>query len=144
MIMITSESIGILQSLVTMKLRARRKDLMFQHTGMHGEVRLTPEELDQHNAEGRYIWGPPNWTLEPKTEAEGGEAMTRKPIGYLRFTISDSSPIRHKEQPTIDRIVTIQLTPEQLQKLELKYTDMVGGFRFFEQISNVFWECRDV
>ena len=68
--MITSESIGILQSLVPMKLRARRKDLMFQHTGMHGEVRLTPEELDQHNAEGRYIWGPPNWELEPKTLAE--------------------------------------------------------------------------
>ena len=134
---IDSEKIDILKSLIPMKLRARREDLVFQHIGMHKEVRLTPEELDQYNAEGKYIWGPPNWRLEPKT------SDACKPKGSLRFTISDSSPIRHMEQPTIDRIVTIQLTPEQLQKLELKYTDMVGGVRFFEQISNVFWERFD-
>ena len=56
----------ILDLLAPMKERARREDLMFQHTGMHSELRLTADELDKANAEGRLIWTPVNWELQPK------------------------------------------------------------------------------
>ena len=54
----------ILQALEPMKAEAREKGLVFQHTGMHKEIRLTVGELEEANANGKFIWGPVNWRLE--------------------------------------------------------------------------------
>ena len=60
----------ILDSLTPMKMEARRANLLFQHTGMHKEICVSPERLDNENAQGRLIWGPTNWELVPNEKKE--------------------------------------------------------------------------
>ena len=59
---------NILTSLVSMKMKAREENLLFQGNGIHKNVCLTPEELDNGNALGHYIWGPNYWTLIPNNK----------------------------------------------------------------------------
>ena len=60
----------IYESLNSMKEEAMEKRLMFQHTGLHKEVRMSPYQLDLKNTNGKFLWGPPNWRLEEPTLEE--------------------------------------------------------------------------
>lgn len=54
----------ILAQLEPMKRRARAEGLVFETTSfIHSGLRLTVDELERANQDGRFIWGPVNWRL---------------------------------------------------------------------------------
>lgn len=53
----------ILSLLAPMKEQARREGKVFRKVGMHSYIELTPDKLDEHNANGEFLWGPDNWRL---------------------------------------------------------------------------------
>ena len=47
---------------------ARAKGLWFYHGGLSGTCWFTPDELQQAQEGGAFIWGAVNWKLRPPTE----------------------------------------------------------------------------
>ena len=70
----------ILTNLIPMKMRARKENLLFCGNLLTTKTCLTPEELDNKNAIGEFIWGPGYWTLIPNNKEEmveeGGISLT--------------------------------------------------------------------
>ena len=74
-----SEKQEILDSLRPLFERARKDGLWF-HCGYQA-LWFSPDELEKANAEGRFIWGPINWTLRDPQEHVA--YLARKVVGSL-------------------------------------------------------------
>lgn len=62
------------------------------------------------------------------------------PSKWLRVVIADDSRFVHLQEPVQHRTVLIELTPEQLKKLELRCTGNLGKTLLFEDISQIFFD----
>lgn len=62
------------------------------------------------------------------------------PIGVLTVVIRDDGPLAGCGDVPAYRSVRIDLTPEQVDKLELRHTYSVGRNRFHEVVSRCFIE----
>ena len=58
----------------------------------------------------------------------------------LTVIIRDESPFMYLQEPPRHRSVSIEFTPEQKEKLELKSIGWNGGQEWFEEISHCFIE----
>lgn len=75
----STKTADILNSLEPLFETAKRKKLWFHCN--YQDLWFSPQELRENHAEGRFIWGPQNWTLrnpqelinQIKTEIKGNE-----------------------------------------------------------------------
>ncbi len=67
--------------------RARKDGLWFFHGGMAGPLWFSPDELEEAQKRGGYVWGAPNWTLrDPKDQLKmAGEALKRAQAEHDRI-----------------------------------------------------------
>jgi hypothetical protein len=66
-----------------------------------------------------------------------------KPTRTLRFIIIDPAPFYFMQEPCERRSVKIELTDEQLQRLELRKTGTNCGKPVYENISAIFLDDAD-
>jgi hypothetical protein len=72
----SSERSKILKDLQPMFKEAREKGLIFR-SGYQGLV-FTADQLEEQQRNGRFVWGPVNWSLEhPSVERERRMAAVR-------------------------------------------------------------------
>lgn len=56
----------IIESLKPMFVTARKENLWF-HT-VYQDLWFTPDQLEKHHKEGKFVWGEKNWQLKKPTE----------------------------------------------------------------------------
>lgn len=67
-----------------------------------------------------------------------------KPNVLLRVIIRDDSPFMHMQEPPYKRVVTLQLTDEQIELLRLKWISKFGSTDYYENISDCFLEILPI
>lgn len=61
----------------------------------------------------------------------------------LHVTIRDPAPMIHLQEPVHHRLVTIELTEEQAERLKLRSVGYDMGKQIFEEYSQCFLETDD-
>lgn len=64
------------------------------------------------------------------------------PSGRLTFVLRNEAPFIHMSEPCTYRTVRIELTPEQLEQVALRYTDTCGRIDHYEMISQIIMEPK--
>jgi hypothetical protein len=72
----SNERSKILKDLEPMFREAREKGLLFR--SRYQELLFTPDQLEEQQRNGRFVWGPVNWKLEhPSVERERRKGALR-------------------------------------------------------------------
>ena len=82
----------ILVSLIQMKMEARRSNLLFQNIGMHKEICISAEKLDNENAKGHLLWGPDNWKLVPNDKKKDSLTLNLEWVSLRNADIITDKP----------------------------------------------------
>jgi len=60
----------IKQSMKPLFEKARAEGLWFYHDGFSGPFWMTPNQLQRHQDNNKFVWGPVNWELRHPSERE--------------------------------------------------------------------------